>query len=64
MNMSSHSLTAMDGIVLAVALFTVVFVAAWALSPKLREWIERPKYRFMRNVEGYDRAQEGGNRPA
>jgi hypothetical protein len=64
MNMGSDfgapSLGAMDVIVLVVALFTVIFVAAWILSPSLRKWIERPKYRFLADVEGYDRAQQQG----
>ena len=32
----------------------VVFVAAWMLRPDLRAWIEKPKYRFQRNVQSYD----------
>ena len=60
MNMSSD-FGAMDVIVLIVTLFTVLFVAAWLLSPALRKWIERPKYRFLSDVEGYDRAQQGGS---
>jgi hypothetical protein len=59
MNMGSE-FGAMDLIVLVVALFTVIFVAAWLLSPTLRTWIERPKYRFLADVEDYDRAQQGG----
>lgn len=59
MNMT-HSMTGMDAIVLAVLVFTIGFLAAWALSPNLRTWIERPKYRFLADVEGYDKAQ-GGN---
>lgn len=51
---------AMDVIVLVVTLFTVIFVAAWLFSPALRRWIERPKYRFLADVESYDRAQQGG----
>ena len=47
----------MDWIVLIALLFTVVFFAAWALSPKLRIWIEKPKYRFLANVEEHDRAR-------
>jgi hypothetical protein len=54
MNMP-QSFGAMDVIVLAVLVFTVVFVIAWLVSPALRAWIERPKYRFMRNVEAHDR---------
>ena len=60
MNMGSD-LGAMDVIVLVVTLFTILFVAAWLFSPALRKWIERPKYRFLADVEGYDRAQQGGH---
>jgi hypothetical protein len=46
---------AMDLIVLIAVIFALVFVAAWASSPTLRAWIERPKYRFLTDVEGYDK---------
>jgi hypothetical protein len=59
MNMS-RDLGGMDFIVLTVLLFVVVFVAAWLISPALRTWIERPKYRFLADVTSYDRAQKGG----
>jgi len=48
----------MDFIVLIAVLFVLVFVAAWACSPTLRAWIERPKYRFLADVESYDRVIE------
>ena len=32
----------------------VVFVLIWAGSPGLREWIERPKYRFLEDVRRVD----------
>ncbi len=54
MNMS-HSFDAMDVIVFAALAFTVILVIAWIVSPSLRTWIERPKYRFLSNVESYDR---------
>jgi hypothetical protein len=54
MNMS-ESITAMDVIVLVAVAFAVVFVAAWSASPALRAWIERPKYRFQKDVQTYDR---------
>jgi hypothetical protein len=54
MNMA-HSVTAMDVIVLIAVGFAVLFLAAWACSPNLREWIERPKHRFLADVERYDR---------
>ncbi|HWF09138.1 MAG TPA: hypothetical protein VG297_11785 [Bryobacteraceae bacterium] len=45
----------MDWIVLAAFLFTLVFLLAWALSAKLRASIEKPKYRFLADVEEHDR---------
>jgi hypothetical protein len=47
-----------DLIVLASVLFTVAFIAAWAVSPDLRAWIERPKHRFHDRTTGYDRSQQ------
>jgi hypothetical protein len=44
----------MDVIVLAAVLFAAVFFVAWAVSPNLRAWIERPKYRFLADTESYD----------
>jgi hypothetical protein len=62
MNMANDfSITAMDVIVLLSLLFTLVFVIAWAWSPNLRAWIERPKYRFLADVESYDRRQTRGS---
>ncbi len=48
-------MTIMDAIVSLALGFAVVFVAAWAVSPRLRVWIERPKYRFLADVQSYDR---------
>ena len=48
-----------DLIVLASVLFTASFIAAWAVSPALRAWIERPKHRFHDQTRGYDRSQRG-----
>lgn len=47
----------MDAIVLLAVAFAVVFLVAWIVSPGLRAWIERPKYRFLANVKSYDEAQ-------
>ena len=47
-------LPAMDVIVGLAVLFAVVFFAAWLVSPRLRAWVERPKYRFQANVRSYD----------
>jgi hypothetical protein len=52
-------LTAMDVIVGLAVLFAVVFFIAWLISPRLRAWVERPKYRFQANVRTYDRVQSG-----
>jgi hypothetical protein len=54
----SH-LTAMDLIVGFAVLFAIVFLAAWLLSPRLRAWVERPKYRFQEDVRAYDQVQKG-----
>lgn len=54
------SFTLMDAIVLAAVLFAVVFLAAWLARPDLRDWIERPKYRFQANVQNYDRMAKRG----
>lgn len=44
----------MDLIVIIAVVFALVFFVAWAVSPGLRAWIERPKYRFLADVESYD----------
>ena len=31
------------------------FVAAWAVSSRLRTWIEKPKYQFQDSLNAYDR---------
>jgi hypothetical protein len=48
-------MTSMDWIVLIAVLFALLFLAAWLASANLRAWIERPKYRFLADVENYDR---------
>lgn len=45
----------MNWVVLAALLFTFGFFVAWAISPNLRVWIERPKYRFLSSVDNHDR---------
>lgn len=52
-------LTAMDVIVGLAVLLAVAFLAAWLISPRLRAWVERPKYRFQADVRAYDHAQSG-----
>jgi len=48
----------MDAIVWVAVAFALAFLAAWLVSPRLRRWIERPKYRFQADVRRYDQAQE------
>jgi len=60
MTMPGH-FTAMDFIVGIAVLFTLVFLAAWLVSPRLRSWVERPKYRFQQNVRAYDHGQTDRN---
>jgi len=49
-----------DLIVWASVAFAVVFVAAWAASPALRAWIERPKHHFLESARQYDAAARPG----
>jgi len=56
----------MDVIVALAVAFAVVFFAAWLISPRLRRWVERPKYRFQADVRSYDqarKAEENGKVP-
>jgi hypothetical protein len=46
-----------DIIVFSSLLFGVAFFLAWLVSPRLRQWIEKPKYGFQANVQNYDRMQ-------
>lgn len=48
----------MDVIVVLAGLFAVVFLGAWLISPTLRVWIERPKYRFLADVQRYEEGQD------
>ena len=53
----SHSLTALDLIVGLAVLFAVAFLAAWIVSPSLRQWVERPKFGFQAALESFDQSQ-------
>ena len=44
----------MDLIVTIAVMFAFAFFVAWAISPNLRLWIERPKYRFLDETARYD----------
>jgi hypothetical protein len=46
-----------DLIVIASVACALGFVGAWAVSPRLRAWIERPKFRFQDALADYDRAE-------
>jgi hypothetical protein len=50
-------LPAMDIIVGLAVLFALLFFVAWLFSPRLRAWVERPKYHFQANVRSYDERQ-------
>jgi hypothetical protein len=43
-----------DFIVYSACALTAAFVLAWAVSPALREWIERPKHQFLENVRRWE----------
>ena len=66
MNMTGtiFQLTAMDFVVGLALIFAMVFLTAWLLSPRLRAWVERPKFRFQANVRAYDQVQKGRNSPS
>jgi len=51
-------------IVWAAVAFTIVFVAAWAASPAWRDWIERPKHRFLEAVADHGRHADRRDPPA
>jgi hypothetical protein len=46
-----------DAIVFSSVILAAAFFAVWLARPDVRAWIERPKYRFQRNVQSYDRDQ-------
>ena len=41
-------------IVFSALAFAAIFFLAWLLSPRLRMWLEKPKYRFQANVQDAD----------
>ena len=43
-----------DVIVAASIVFAAVFTVVWLLRPGLRVWIEKPKYRFLSDVQNAD----------
>ena len=59
MNMGAES-PVMDLVVFAALAFAAVFCAAWLVSPRLREKIERPKHAFRANLQTY--AEDQGSK--
>ena len=53
MNMQP-SIGLFDFLVFGAVAFAVLFTIAWALSPKLREWIEQPKFGFQEKLRFQD----------
>jgi hypothetical protein len=53
-----------DLIVGASLLLALMFTAGWAVSPRLRAWIERPKYRFQDALRDYDRSHHEPRGPS
>lgn len=53
-----------DLIVGGSLLFALAFVVAWALSPRLRAWIEQPKHGFQDAVRDYDRREHQRRNPS
>jgi hypothetical protein len=56
--MMDMTMSLMDAIVLLAGVFAVAFLAAWIVSPSLRVWIERPKYRFLADVQRFEEGQD------
>lgn len=54
MNME-HSLGLMDLLVFGAVVFTILLTLAWSVSPALREWMERPKYKFQENLDSSEK---------
>lgn len=48
-----------DLVVWASVVLAAAFVVAWAGSPRLRAWIERPNHAFLDAVRRYDRDTRG-----
>lgn len=41
-------------LVIAMTAIVLAFVLAWGLSPKLRRWVEAPKYRVLQQERRFD----------
>lgn len=54
--LTNYDMTAMNFIVGFVVILTVAFLAAWASSPALRAWIEKPNQKFRSEAQRFDMA--------
>jgi hypothetical protein len=45
-----------DFLVFSALAAAAAFVAAWCVSPKLRRWMEQPKYSFQARLDEYSRS--------
>ena len=55
MNMH-QSINTTDIVVFFAFALALAFVLAWCVSPALRNWIERPKYRFQKNLQSFEQS--------
>ena len=53
---TSYDVTAMNIIIAIVVILSVAFLAAWASSPTLRAWIEKPNQKFQSEAQRFDEA--------
>ena len=54
----------MTTLITVLTLILVAIVALWAAWPRLRAWIEQPKYEVLRQIRKHEDAQpdtEGGH---
>lgn len=59
--MSNYDMTGMNVIVAVVLLLSAVLCVAWARSPRLRAWIEKPNYEFQKDAQAFDRELKAAN---
>jgi hypothetical protein len=46
-------------IVAGVTLLMLAFVAVWVFFPHLRDWLEKPKYRFLERERRFPEVRRG-----
>lgn len=54
--LTNYDMTAMNIIVAFVVILSVAFLTAWASSPTLRAWIEKPNQKFQSEAQRFDEA--------